>query len=139
MQFTVRDWMINLLVFIDPDKSVTEALTLMRRRYMDSLLVNKTKNNPEYGIVTAIDICDKIVAQGRDPSETKVREIMVYPLITINQTMNIRDCASLMKEKRIHHLPVVDDHGTLVGMIAATDFLVVAESIGHGGGERTLT
>jgi CBS domain-containing protein len=44
-----------------------------------------------------------------------------------------------MKEMRIHHLPVVDEKGGLVGMIAATDFLVVAESFGYGGAERALT
>ena len=40
----------------------------MRRRYVDSLLVNKTADSPEYGIVTTIDICDKIVAHSQNPS-----------------------------------------------------------------------
>jgi signal-transduction protein with cAMP-binding, CBS, and nucleotidyltransferase domain len=139
MQMTVRDWMINLVLYVDPETTVTEALAVMRRRYVDSLIVSKTKDNPELGIVTSIDICDKIVAQGRNPTTTKVKEIMNHPLFTVNQKITIQECAAIMKEKRIHHLPVVDDSGGLVGMIAATDFLVVAESLGHDGNERALS
>ena len=48
----------------------------MRHRYTDSLIVEKTSTNPAYGIVTTIDISDKIVAQGKNPAETKIRELM---------------------------------------------------------------
>jgi predicted transcriptional regulator len=63
----VRDWMNDLVVYIDPDCPVTDALSMMRRRYINSLIVKKTSESPDYGIVTSIDVCDKIVAQGRDP------------------------------------------------------------------------
>lgn len=139
MQNTVRDWMNDLVVFIDPDASVTEALTLMRRRYVNSLIVRKTESNPDYGIVTSIDICDKIVAQERNPSEVKVREIMSSPLITVAKNATVQECARLMMEKRIHHLPVVDEHGNVIGMISATDFLFIAEAMGHGGGDRAFS
>jgi CBS domain-containing protein len=43
--------------------------------------------------------------------------------------MALQECAQLMSEKKIHHLPVIDDDGTLLGMISATDFLVAAETI----------
>ena len=61
-QTTVKDWMKDLVVFIDPDASVYEGLELMRHRYATSLIVVKTDTNPVYGIVTSINICDKIVA-----------------------------------------------------------------------------
>ncbi len=135
---TVRDWMNDLVVFIDPNSSVTEALGVMRRRYVNNLIAKKTKESPEYGIITSIDICDTIVAQGRDPSKVRVREIMSSPLITVSPQMTIDECAKVMKEKRIHHLPVADANGTVIGMISANDFLIVAEQLGHGNGERTL-
>lgn len=135
---TVRDWMNDLVVFVDPNSSVTEALGIMRRRYVNNLIVKKTKGSPEYGIITSIDICDNIVAQGHDPSTIKVHEIMSSPLITVTPDMTIDECANLMKEKRIHHLPVADANGTVIGMISADDFLIVAEQLGHGNGERTL-
>jgi len=137
MQFTVRDWMMDLVVFVDPDTPVTDALATMRRRYINSVIVNKTETNPEYGIVTSTDICDKIVAQGHDPATTKVRDIMTSPLIMIKADMTVTECARIMKENKIHHLPVADENDVLIGMISATDFLVVAEAMGRSG-ERSL-
>lgn len=137
MQFTVRDWMMDLVVYVDPDTPVTDALATMRRRYINSVIVHKTATNPDFGILTSTDICDKIVAQDRDPSSTLVSEIMTSPLITVPTGISMAECARIMKENRIHHLPVVDEGGNLVGMISATDFLVVAEAMGRSG-ERAL-
>jgi CBS domain-containing protein len=131
MQFTVRDWMVDLVVIVEPETSVSDALALMRRRYIHSLIVNKSKANPDYGIVTSTDISDKIIAQERNPSHTKVSEIMTTPFITVNQHFTLKEVAGLMKEKNIHHLPVVNDTGELIGMISATDFLVAAEAMGR--------
>ena len=109
---------------------------MMRRRYVHSLIVKKSASNPEYGIITSTDISDKIVAAERNPAEIKVSEIMTSPLITIERSATLKECAELMKKKRIHHLPVRDDNGELVGMISATDFLVAAEAMGIKPGER---
>jgi CBS domain-containing protein len=137
MQITVRDWMMDLVVFVDADIPVTDALATMRRRYINSVIVNKSKDNPEYGILTTTDICDKIVAQERDPAATKVRDIMTSPLIMVNADMTVTECARIMRENKIHHLPVAEENGSLIGMISATDFLVVAEAMGRSG-ERAL-
>lgn len=136
MQFKVRDWMMEVVVFVDPDIPVTEALALMRRRYINSLIVNKSKGNPHWGIVTSIDICDKIVAQDRNPADIKVREIMTSPLITVHTDMTLKECSIIMRENHIHHLPVVDTDDHIVGMISATDFLVAAEAMARKEGER---
>jgi CBS domain-containing protein len=137
MQFTVRDWMMDLVVFVDPETPVTDALATMRRRYINSVIVTKSSKNPEFGILTSTDVCDKIVAQDRDPGTIPVKEIMTSPLITVRMDMSMAECARIMKEKKIHHLPVVDEKDNLVGMISATDFLVVAEAMGRSG-ERAL-
>ncbi len=129
MQLRVRDWMVDLLVFIDPDASVSDALALMRRRYIHSLVVSKSEDNPDYGIVTSTDISDKIIAGERNPAEMRVRDIMNTPIITVRQDSTLQECSKLMREHHIHHLPVIDDSGELVGMISATDFLVAAESL----------
>jgi len=134
----VKDWMKDLVVFVKSDATVTEGLSIMRHRYMDSLIVEKDATNPEYGIVTAIDISDKIVAQGRNPATTKISEIMVSPLITVSPSMPIEECAALMHERKIHHLPVADDKGKVIGLISASDFLVVAEGMGTNFKERSL-
>jgi CBS domain-containing protein len=136
MEFTkVKDWMIDLLVFIEPDRTVHEALSIMRRRYIHSLLVSKTETNPEYGILTSTDICDKIIADGRHPGTTRVREVMTSPIITVKENMTLQECSRIMQKHHIHHVPVVNDDNELVGMISATDFLVAAEAMGRAPGE----
>lgn len=135
---TVKDWMSNLIVFVDPEITVYEGLQIMRHRFLTSLIVNKSDTNPAYGIVTSINICDKIIAQGNDPKKLKVKEIMASPLITVPSTLTIRECAAMMKENRIHHLPVHDEDGKIIGMIAAMDLLVLAEAMGTNFEERSL-
>jgi CBS domain-containing protein len=136
IRYTVRDWMNDLVVFVEPDATVSEALALMRRRYINSLIVKKSDGNPEYGILTSTDIVDKIIAQEQNPSQVKVRELMSSPIIAVHQNVTLKDCAIMMSENRIHHLPVIDDNDHVIGMISATDFLVAAESIGRAPGER---
>jgi CBS domain-containing protein len=136
IRYTVRDWMNDLVVLVEPDATVSEALALMRRRYINSLIVKKSDGNPEYGILTSTDIVDKIVAQDQNPSQVKVRELMSSPIIAVHQDVMLKDCAVMMSENRIHHLPVIDDNDHVIGMISATDFLVAAESMGRAPGER---
>jgi len=138
MQDLVKDWMIDLIVYVDPDKTVLEALTIMRRRYLNSLIVEKSAKNPEYGIITSTDICDKIVAPKKDPTEIKIRDIMTSPLLTVDPEKTVFECAIFMNEHKIHHLPVMEEDGRLVGIISATDFLVVAESMAHGFEDQKL-
>ncbi|MDF1520923.1 MAG: CBS domain-containing protein [Brevefilum sp.] len=138
MQDLVKDWMMDLVVYIEPDKTVLEALSIMRRRYLNSLIVNKSQDNPEFGIITSTDICDKIVAQEQNPAQTKVRDVMTSPLVTVNPEQTIYDCAKTMSKHHIHHMPVMGENGQLVGMISATDFLVVAEALGHGFEDQVL-
>ncbi len=138
MQFTVKDWMINLVVYVDPDMTVADALALMRRRYIHSLIVSKKEDYPDYGILTSTDICDKIIAQGKNPTTTRVRDISTAPLIAVKPAMSLQECARVMNEHHFHHMPVEDENGNLVGMISATDFLVAAEAIGRAPGDRIV-
>lgn len=136
IRFTVRDWMNDLVVFIDPEATVSEALALMRRRYINSLIVKKSETNPDYGILTSTDISDKIIAKEQNPSKVYVKELMSSPVISVNQNVILKDCAMMMHEHDIHHLPVIDDDGNVIGMISSTDFLVAAEAMGRAPGER---
>jgi signal-transduction protein with cAMP-binding, CBS, and nucleotidyltransferase domain len=138
MQDLVKDWMIDLVVYIDPDSTVLAALSKMRRRYLNSLIVSKSPDNPELGIITSTDVCDKIVAHDHNPAKIKVSEIMTAPLISVSPEQTIFECAKQMSEHHIHHLPVIDEKDNVVGMISATDFLVVAEALGHGEGDQHL-
>jgi CBS domain-containing protein len=138
MQFSVKDWMMDLVVFIEPHSTVLEALALMRRRYIHSLIVNKSEDNLEYGIVTSTDISDKIIALERNPAEVIVSQIMNSPLVTVKEDLSLKECARLMKEHRIHHLPVINEMGIPIGMVSDTDFLVAAEAMGRAPDDKII-
>lgn len=128
--------MIDRVVYIHPDSTVKDAMAVMRRRYIHSLIVEKTGDNPELGILTSTDVCDKIIARDANPNQVKVREIMSAPLVTVKKALSLKECAQQMQRLHIHHLPVVDDSGELIGMVSATDFLVAAEAMGNMPGEK---
>jgi CBS domain-containing protein len=126
----VRDWMSSPVVVVDPDTTVSYAMTLMRRRNIHSVVVDTSGKNRQYGIVTTTDIRDKIVAAERNPAETKVGEIMSGPIITGRPEWTLKECSRVMQDKTIHHLPIADDQGTLIGMISATDIFMAVEETG---------
>ena len=131
MPTKVRDWMSTPVIVVDADSTVSFALTLMRRRSIHSLVVvNTAKADLTYGIVTTTDIRDKILGADRNPAETWVREIMTAPVITANPEWSLRECSTKMQEHHIHHMPVADTDGNLVGLISATDLFMAAEEIG---------
>jgi len=130
MTSTVRDWMSSPVIVIDPDSSVSYALTLMRRRKIHSVVVGMNEKTPSYGIVTTTDIRDKIVAEDRNPAEVTVGEIMSGPIITAKPDWTLKECSRVMGERRIHHLPVADESGALVGLISATDIFTSVEEQG---------
>ena len=135
MPHTVRDWMSKPAIVVDPDSSVSYALTLMRRRNIHSVIVNIGQDNPSYGIITTTDIRDKIAAADRNPAEIAVREIMSGPLILAKPEWTLKECSRTMQEHNIHHLPVADEHGTLVGLISTTDIFMAVEEGGWGEGK----
>ncbi len=126
----VKDWMSSPVIVIDPDSSVSHALTLMRRRRIHSLVVDLSAESIGYGIITSTDIRDKIILADRNPAETTVREIMTSPVVTAREVWTLKKCSALMQEKGIHHLPVCDRQDNLIGMISDTDIFMAAEEIG---------
>ena len=126
----VRDWMSSPVVVVDPDSSVSYAMTLMRRRNIHSVVVDVSEKNPSFGIVTTTDIRDKIVAEGRNPAEITVREIMSGPIITGSADWTLAECSRVMQKNKFHHLPIADEAGTLIGIISATDIFMAVEERG---------
>jgi CBS domain-containing protein len=131
----VKDWMSSPVIVVDADSSVSYALTLMRRRHIHSLVVVSGEVAPVYGILTTTDIRDKIIIPERNPAETRVREVMTSPVVFANPHWSLRECSLKMHETGIHHLPVANENGSLVGMISVTDIFRAAEEIGWGVGK----
>ncbi len=131
MSHKVRDWMSSPVVVVDPDSSVSYAMTLMRRRRIHSLVVELIEDQEIlYGILTTTDIRDKIIAAEKNPAETTVRDIMSMPVICAHPDWTLKECSLQMQAKNIHHMPVLDENNNLVGLISATDLFMAAEEIG---------
>jgi CBS domain-containing protein len=130
MPHLVRDWMSKPVVVVGADSSVSYAMTIMRRRRIHSVVVDVSEKNPAYGIITTTDIRDKIVAEDRNPAETTVREIMSGPLILGKPDWTLIECSQVMQKHHIHHLPVADESGALIGLISATDIFTAVEESG---------
>jgi CBS domain-containing protein len=122
--------MSSPVVIIPPDLRVSQALTLMRRRGIHSLVVDLTEGRPTYGILTTTDIRDKIVAVNRDPASVRVSEILSAPVTFARADWTLVQASQAMQELKVHHLPVENERGQLIGMISATDIFVAVEESG---------
>ena len=107
------------LLKIDADASIHEAVEQMVEENVGSLLV--TESGEVTGIVTERDYLRRVVVEGRTDRETPVREIMSSPLIVVTPQTSIDECMALMSDRRIRHLPVVDDRGGVVGIVSIGD------------------
>jgi signal-transduction protein with cAMP-binding, CBS, and nucleotidyltransferase domain len=103
---------------IDADALVFEAAQRMVEMNVGSLLV--TEGGEITGIVTERDYLRRVTLEGRTDKETAVREIMSSPLIVVTPATTIDECMALMTDRRIRHLPVVDE-GTVVGLVSIGD------------------
>ncbi len=131
MPIFVRDWMKSPVIVIDPDTSVSYAMTLMRRRGVHSLVVGRADSKTGYGILTTTDVSSKIVVQDRNPAETRVSEIMSAPVITGSPSWTLKEASELMQKHHFHHLPI-EENGELVGIISDTDIFMAVEETGWG-------
>lgn len=103
---------------IRPDASVLEALESMAREDISSVLV--LEGNDLKGIFTERDYARKVILRGRNSRDTVIRELMTTQLITIAPEHTIADCMSIMTDRHIRHLPVIDG-GKVIGMISIGD------------------
>ena len=108
------------IISVTADASVLDAIKIMADRAIGSLLV--MQGDELLGIVTERDYARKVIVKGRSSETTAVGEIMTAKVrtATINDTVN--NCMAIMTERRIRHLPVVDD-GKVIGMISIGDLV----------------
>jgi CBS domain-containing protein len=104
---------------IDGDESVLEAVGQMVENNVGSLLV--TEGGEVAGIVTERDYLRRVTLEGRT-EQASVREIMSSPLVVATVETTIDECMALMTDRRIRHVPVVDE-GRVVGMVSIGDLV----------------
>lgn len=109
------------IISISPDASVLDAITLMADKSIGSLLV-MDDGEKLLGIVTERDYARKVIVKGRSSRETRVSEIMTTDVMTATLDNRVDQCMELMTNRKVRHLPVVDDN-QVIGLISIGDLV----------------
>jgi CBS domain-containing protein len=104
---------------IEGSATVLEAIKRMVDSNVGSLLV--LEGGKLAGIVTERDYLRRVALEGREENETPVREIMSAPLVYVTPDTSIEECMAVMTERRIRHLPVLDEDRDVAGVISIGD------------------
>ncbi len=106
------------------DETVRAAAQRMKQEGLGSLAV-VTAGRP-VGIVTDRDLVLETLGNRLDPGSVTVEEIASRPLVTVDQDAPVREAVRVIRRHAVRRLPVVDDKGQLVGIVAADDLLSLA-------------
>jgi CBS domain-containing protein len=119
MAESIRDVMTNDPRSVESGASVVEAARLMRDA--DAGLIPVVEGGTLVGTVTDRDIAVRVVAEGRSPESVTVGEIASRDLVTIDPQQELDEALRLMARHQVRRLPVVEEDGKLVGIVAQAD------------------
>jgi CBS domain-containing protein len=121
MTKTCRDVMTGQPVCCNPDDSAQQAAQLMKDQNVGSIPVCEKDSNRLAGIVTDRDIALKLVAEGRDPKNTPVRDLMTTEVFSCRPEDNLDDALQTMQRQQVRRIPVVDEERRILGIISLAD------------------
>ena len=103
---------------IAPETTVLDAVGRMNEKGVGALLV--TDGDQPVGMFTERDVLRRVVDVRRDPSSTKVAEVMSRELVVVHPEVTVEEAMAIMTERRCRHLPVIQDDD-IVGMVSIGD------------------
>jgi CBS domain-containing protein len=104
---------------VSPDATVLEAVQLMNRERIGSVLVCGVEGS--IGIFTERDVLVRVVAAGRDPATTLVGATMTRPFVAVRTTTTVEEAMRIITTKRCRHLPVRGEDDKIVGVVSIGD------------------
>ena len=119
MTTSVRDAMTNNPQSVDASTPVVEAAKLLKQLDVGSLPT--IDDGRLVGMVTDRDIVLRVVAEGKDVGSTTVGEIASTDLVTVDPQQNLDEALRLMAQHQVRRLPVVEEDGRVVGIMALAD------------------
>jgi CBS domain-containing protein len=122
---TAVDVMTKHVVDIESDASVADAIDKMRQWNVSSLLVKRKDTTDTWGFMSQTDVIEKVVAEGLDPAQVHVYEVMTKPVITVPPNCSLQDCAALMARADIRRVLVFDGQA-IVGIVSSSDIFTVS-------------
>ena len=124
MTLTIGEIMRKQLESIQETASVQEAAKKMKDKNVSSLVVVDANNRPQ-GLITERDLVRKVCINNKRCSEVINKEIMSYPLITIDSNTSPSVAADIMLQNNVRHILVVDDKLNVnkpIGIVTPLDF-----------------
>jgi len=112
------------LVIVSPMVPVREALLLMKKNGIKSIVVDKSSENGAYGLVTFKNVLESIVAEDGDIDLLNVYDIASIPSISVSRKLDIKYAAKMMVENSIKRLLVIDDN-EIYGILTMSDIIGV--------------
>jgi CBS domain-containing protein len=116
---TVADIMHPPVTTVDQNDHLAAAAYLMKRADATALIVTQAQTGEPIGIITDADV-SRAVADGKNPNDVRIYQVMTARPTVVDTTTSIRDAAKVMTSRRFRHLPVIGDPG-LVGIVDITD------------------
>jgi CBS domain-containing protein len=116
---TVADVMRPPVTTVEQNDHVAGAAYLMKRAGATALVVTQAETREPIGIITEADI-SHLVADGKNPNDVRIYQLMTTRPTVVSTTTSIRDAAKVMTSGRFRHLPVMGGPG-LVGIVDITD------------------
>ncbi len=111
------------------ENSVEEAAQMMVEHDCGEIPVVESKDNPKpIGVITDRDITCRVVATGKNPGRTRVRDAMSSPLVAVTPETSIEDCCRILEENQIRRVPVVDQSGCCCGIVSQADIAKAAST-----------
>ncbi|HEX3098721.1 MAG TPA: CBS domain-containing protein [Usitatibacter sp.] len=108
------------VVSVTPETTVLEAIKVLAREDVGAAIV--MSGSRLAGILSERDYTRKVILQGRASNSTRVEDIMTANVVCVTPRTSARECMSLMTDKQIRHLPVVDD-SRVIGMVSIRDIV----------------
>ena len=106
---------------ISPHNTVSEALQKLAEKDVGALVV--MDGAVLVGVLSERDYARKVFLTGRVSTSTLVHEIMSAPAVTVNPCTTVDECMQVMTANRCRHLPVMDDDGTVLGVVSIGDLV----------------
>jgi CBS domain-containing protein len=109
---------------VEPGATVFDAVSVMAREKVGAVaVVEKNGKSQLRGIFTERDVMLRVVQQERSPRQTPVREVMTSPVETASEETTAAEALTLMLERHLRHLPLVDGDGQLLAMLSIRNLL----------------
>ncbi|MEO1012841.1 MAG: CBS domain-containing protein [Bacteroidota bacterium] len=118
-----KDVMTKKVVFIDGMATAKEAVDVMRKEKVESLIVKKRHPQDAYGIVVIHDFINSVIIPDKTSEEVNVFEIMTKPVISVPANMEVRYVASLLMKVGLRSAPV-QENGEYIGMVSLNDLIL---------------